>query len=593
MPKWQDSSLLEKSDSTTMSLLKPSVIGPEEEKSLLKLLNMLKEQPGYTTCREWVRSTEINMVIPHRHSPEYCMLVFLAKNNKLTSKDKLSYFKKHSQTEKLFLTLDLDLITSEEDFANWWNESVGEKSKKLWLPTKTDWSDSATNSLNSSVRNMRSQSWFGAKVKTSKMSGETIKNCKKTSLVSSTSLSLGETGSELESSEKPEPNSLRKIRIYPTKHQHNKLNQVFDANRWAWNILVEKTATQIFADGVKVSNLKKEVRPLVQKKTTPAPPRIAEAPEEVLDSAFRDLWKARTAIFAASAAKKKKTGTGFQCKYLCFRKRKSRSQSIEVRERGIRIKDGGFTIWPRFFGRGEALQTKERLPELNYSCRLQRTRTGKYYLCIPQHKITTKRKKTRTCALDPGVRTMLTGYDPDGFIFELGLNIDLIVKRWLIADHLQAKLRHFKGRRNTRYNLKKQQLGILEKIKRMMKDCHHKISKWISEHYDRVLLPKFETGEMVQKLNRVIGRSTARKMLGWSHYMFKETLRIKMERRGGILIDCTEEYTSKTCTSCGRLNHILGSSKTFRCPYVDCNFKIDRDIGAARNVYLKNNHLLH
>lgn len=81
-------------------------------------------------------------------------------------------------------------------------------------------------------------------------------------------------------------------------------------------------------------------------------------------------------------------------------------------------------------------------------------------------------------------------------------------------------------------------------------------------------------------------------MLCWSHYKFKELLRHKMNMNGNELIDCTEEYTSKTCTRCGRLNHLLDSSKTFTCPYKDCNLKIDRDIGAARNIYLKNHKLL-
>lgn len=59
-----------------------------------------------------------------------------------------------------------------------------------------------------------------------------------------------------------------------------------------------------------------------------------------------------------------------------------------------------------------------------------------------------------------------------------------------------------------------------------------------------------------------------------------------MKRTGGELIDCTEEYTSKTCTRCGRINHNLGSNKVFTC--ASCKLIIDRDINGARNILLKN-----
>jgi putative transposase len=48
---------------------------------------------------------------------------------------------------------------------------------------------------------------------------------------------------------------------------------------------------------------------------------------------------------------------------------------------------------------------------------------------------------------------------------------------------------------------------------------------------------------------------------------------------------CSEEYTSKTCECCKKINKSLGSKKTFICP--NCKFTIDRDINGARNIMLK------
>ena len=75
---------------------------------------------------------------------------------------------------------------------------------------------------------------------------------------------------------------------------------------------------------------------------------------------------------------------------------------------------------------------------------------------------------------------------------------------------------------------------------------------------------------------------TARAMLTLSHYQFKCLLKHYALCRGKFVIDCTEEYTSKTNPFTGRLMDI-GSAKQFKY-----NNKIyDRDVNASRNIYIK------
>ena len=52
-----------------------------------------------------------------------------------------------------------------------------------------------------------------------------------------------------------------------------------------------------------------------------------------------------------------------------------------------------------------------------------------------------------------------------------------------------------------------------------------------------------------------------------------------------------EEYTSKTCGCCGKINHKLGGSKVFRCE--EFQVVMDRDGNGARNILLKNAGFLH
>ena len=105
----------------------------------------------------------------------------------------------------------------------------------------------------------------------------------------------------------------------------------------------------------------------------------------------------------------------------------------------------------------------------------------------------------------------------------------------------------------------------------------------MSKHYDSVIIPIFESQEMVMK-NR--NRNCNRNLLQLKHYRFKERLKDKFDliERTGV-IECTEEFTSKTCTRCGVINNSLGSSEFFKCE--SCGLEIDRDINGARNIYLK------
>jgi len=85
---------------------------------------------------------------------------------------------------------------------------------------------------------------------------------------------------------------------------------------------------------------------------------------------------------------------------------------------------------------------------------------------------------------------------------------------------------------------------------------------------------------MVQKLRS----KTARAMLSWGHYRFKEFLKFKGREYSCNVIEVNEAYTSKTCSKCGKLQNI-GSKKIFRCK---CGLEIDRDLNGAKNIYLRN-----
>lgn len=138
------------------------------------------------------------------------------------------------------------------------------------------------------------------------------------------------------------------------------------------------------------------------------------------------------------------------------------------------------------------------------------------------------------------------------------------------------------------YRLKYEELRLQERVKNMVHDMHHKVAKFLSEHYHQVLLPHFKTQGMVAR-SGVLGHRTRRMMLTLSHYKFKTILKEKMARTGGRVVDCDEWWTTKTCCRCGRINFEV-TVQHFWC--IDCLAIHDRDVHAAKNIFLMNEWLL-
>ncbi len=106
------------------------------------------------------------------------------------------------------------------------------------------------------------------------------------------------------------------------------------------------------------------------------------------------------------------------------------------------------------------------------------------------------------------------------------------------------------------------------------------------ENYRVILLPKFETQNMIRRRNRKLSSKTARGMCTWAHYRFQQTLLNKAELFPWCtVVVCDEHHTSKTCGACGQINSSLGSKKTFDC--ASCGYSADRDVSAARNILLR------
>ena len=342
--------------------------------------------------------------------------------------------------------------------------------------------------------------------------------------------------------------------------------------------------------------LKKQIhdkyRPISQKHSLDKylPKYHLKVPEEVMDSTFRDFIKSidsAHALYKVLISKNKNTSFS----NLKFKSWKDNSSSIEIRSRSLKSsKDGMLRLFPKYFDykKDNGMSFNGTLPFISSSVRLQRTRNQKYYLCIPQELHFSKTESNRICAIDPGVRDFITLYDPQGLTFGITDSKEHIFNRCLYIDRLKSKLDNLpKGRKykRNRYRIRKTIYNLYQRIKCMINDMHQKTSKWISNNYNEVLLPKFETSNMTSKQKRISSK-TSRAMLTWSHYKFKKMLEYKLSRTGGRVIECSEYFSSKTCSKCGRKNNNITHQKIFTCP--SCNHTLDRDVNAARNIFMMN-----
>ena len=314
---------------------------------------------------------------------------------------------------------------------------------------------------------------------------------------------------------------------------------------------------------------------------------------------------------------------GFHLCVLCFSShtRQPSSWTIELDEESIksvktierpvtRLKDDAKNLKRRkwtevsLFERavGGKLLLTEKIPgeAISGGVKITRNRMGVFHIhvpistswdCLPRLKPKFERQ---IVALDPGVRTFLTFYSPDndvGAYASGALGFAQVFRELEKCDAKVSALANRELSHRARADLHKSKHRSIERVRHLVDEVHKKVANDLCAHYDTILLPVFESQNMVQKpkgqheKRRTIRSRTARALLGWKHYQFRTYLASKVVMRGKELAVVTEEYTTQCCGRCGNLNKKVGGAKVYKC--AECGFQCGRDENAARNIFLK------
>lgn len=234
---------------------------------------------------------------------------------------------------------------------------------------------------------------------------------------------------------------------------------------------------------------------------------------------------------------------------------------------------------------------------VDYEIKISITKCNKFVITIPRPLLEKKRLEpltakakaagARVVALDPGVRTKHTLYDASGCVIKWGTQSHFLLGRLCHAlDSLQSRMTSPFCPIAQWRKMKNAGARIRERIRNLVRDCNAKLIRYLCDRYEVILLPSFEVSKMARKSHRRIGSKTARSMLTWKHYEFKQKLISKaMQYENCQVLIVNEAYTSKTCGNCGNIAENLGGAETYKCK--NCNLVIDRDMNGARNIMLR------
>ena len=348
----------------------------------------------------------------------------------------------------------------------------------------------------------------------------------------------------------------------------------FGAARYAYN----QAAELLTADDAPPA-VKTKIRDLI---LPSLPPWHRNAPREVLVGAIFDACRAVSAAkkFNAQLARDKSGGRRQDEDFarVRFRSRKNPRQTFTVQANCV--SDMG--IYRSKLG---DMQMAEKLPapENRNICRLS-LRYGQYHLSVPyDEKLPPRREnQARVVALDPGVRSFLTWYCADsvGKIAEGAFfRIQRLCER---LDDLMSRAAKSPSRK--RRNMRRAANRMRLRIDNLVRELHRQAARFLVDNYDVILLPGFETSEMVERGRRRIRSKTVRNLLTLAHYRFKLFIKDKALETGAIVLDVSEAYTTKTVSWTGEMQENLGSASVV---VAQDGERMDRDYNGARGIYLR------
>jgi len=490
----------------------------------------------------------------------FSMPVFPAQS--VRSSNKKNYSEENIQKPGLFLTLPQDLTKIDEDIKPFWNSLSTEIHCTLWQPHQTELPELGLLSSNGLLNYQVFDSSFWKK---QIIPNNLIPKHLSLSLQASSTLTT-------ENEAQTDVTTSKKIRIYPK-------NEVlwFDSlnlYRRAYNLTIEfmlqsrKPSREFRTQICDWCGIECEDNDVTFN-------------SNLVQAAYRKACDTRTAVI-------KKRACGCKAE-LSFMSRMAPQQYFVAPRLSPKKQ-----IFPNIL---KGCTWTEKVPEDAIGKTVVVTYTnGQWFASVrfvqPINQVVTK--ELSIVALDPGVRTFQTAFSVEDAIsygdqfandklVPLMSELDRLLSE---RDKLHNEDRSLQWVKNRLKNLNRRIHKVRARHQNLVADLHRRVAYDLVTNHDVILLPTFETKQMVrirsETRKRFLRRKTVRGMLGLAHYKFKQTLKWMASKYGKTVVDVNESYTSKTLWDGSILKNLGGkASILFQ------GKRVNRDRHGARNILIR------
>lgn len=356
-----------------------------------------------------------------------------------------------------------------------------------------------------------------------------------------------------------------RFQLNPTEKQIVSISNHIGCNRFVYNWGLNEKSKAYSESQIKLScfDLCKKLTQLKKQKGFEW---LGDVYSQTLQSSLRNLDNAYTSFFNKHS------------NYPKFKSKKTSYQSYQYTQHS-KVKDNLIYLpkvgWVLFY------KSREIVGKIK-TVTVSKTPTNKYFvsiLCdnslpIPKSKPI---KNITTVGIDLGIKYFAVTSDRE--VFENQKHFNKLQKR-LRVEQRKLSRKFKKGAKEQSKNYHKQRLTVAklhEKIANQRLDNLHKISTYLVNKYDTICIEDLNVSQMLSnpKLAKHI------QDCGWR--TFRTLLEYKCKEKGKNLIVIGRfEPSSKRCNTCGHINQISLSDRTFNCS--NCNILIERDLNAARNI---------
>lgn len=558
----------------------------------LILLEMGIKENDFITLIQYLPQAILSLKLLIRNE-RFVIVESVQSIKKMIYKDKKNLCEKNILMLILSKILVLVLIGNVKAYSPLYSKSKMVKWNELLLLTKIDFVDLLMNSSNSFSPYIKLSSWFSIQVKENK--AKTLSWQKIYYQLSMFSLVKKWEKENIKEKKLEKITKSFKVEIKPNKFQQIKLNKYINDTIYTYNKGVELINNEKYYN---FQDLRNEIVTKTNKEDYLIPKWLYNTiPESIYDTPksirAQELKVLSVNLKSAISNLKNKNIKYFKMSFKSKRKINSFIINEEKQYADIKRINNNYYLSISKLKNIKIKNTKninKYKLEIIKDFKIQKTRLNKWYLILSFDKqIKENKTKERICALDPGFREFQRGIDLKGNQFSIGENLitkfnkhrSKIFKTQSYLDLLkQNKFKSYKKYKlftRTKYNY----YFLIQKQKHYIHELHYQTCNYLTQYYDKIIIPVFNTKQMVKSGNKFWN-----KMIScFNHFQFRERLINKATELNKKIIVVTEHFTSKTCSNCYNYNYLLGNSKYFKCN--NCNKEFDRDGNAAYNI-LKN-----